>query len=176
LLVQSPTANDPQAIATYVGTVVWRLETVSTGPGQPVALAVRAEFNVPDAKFKGSMLFQRNADATLPASHTMELRFSADPGSPIGAVRRIDTPQLRKEDSPAGDPLSGITAPITPNYFLVGLTKGDPAQARNIDLIRTRAWFDVPMQLANGKIAKITFEKGVAGEKALNDALASWSQ
>lgn len=176
LLIQAPTPDDPKAIATYVGTVVWRLDTVSPGPGQPVALAVRAEIDVPDAKFKGSMLFQKNADATLPASHTIELRFSPGPGSPIGDVRQIDTPQLREEDSPSGESLSGIPAPITANYFLVGLTKGDPAEARNIDLIRTRAWFDVPMLLANGKIAKITFEKGVSGAKALNDALASWTK
>ena len=175
LLVQSPTASDAQAIATYVGTVVWRLDTVTQGAGQPVALAVRAEVDVPDAKFKASMLIEKNSDESLPASHTMELRFMPGPGSPIGDVKQIDTPQMRKEESPAGDALSGIPAPITTNYFLIGLTKGDPAQARNLDLIRTAGWFDVPLLLANGKVAKITFEKGASGQKALSDALASWS-
>ncbi|HVB88604.1 MAG TPA: hypothetical protein VND97_00235 [Beijerinckiaceae bacterium] len=176
LLIQAPTANDPQAIATYVGSVVWRLDTVNGGPNRPTALAVRAQINVPDAKFKGSMLFEKNTDPTLPASHTMEFRFTPGPGSPIGDVKQIDTPQMRKEDSPSGEPLAGIPAPITVNYFLVGLTSGDPVESHNLDLIRKRAWIDVPLLLTNGKVAKITFEKGVSGEKALNDALASWSK
>jgi hypothetical protein len=175
LLVQAPTATDPQAISTYVGTVVWSLDTINQGPGKPPTLAVRAEINVPQAKFKASMLLEKNDDDSLPASHTMELRFMPDPGGVVGEVKQIDTPQMRKEESPAGDALAGIPTPITTNYFLVGLAKGNGAQSHNIDLMRQAGWFDVPMLLNNGKIAKITFEKGVAGQKALDDAFAAWS-
>ncbi len=41
-------------------------------------------------------------------------------------------------------------------------------------MIRSLNWFDLPMSLANGRVAKVTFEKGPAGEKILNDVLAEW--
>jgi len=59
------------------------------------------------------------------------------------------------------------------NSFLIGLSRGD-GEASNLDLLRSREWFDIPMVLANGHIAKLTFEKGPAGRSALDDAIGSW--
>ena len=67
-----------------------------------------------------------------------------------------------------------MPAPILRNYFLVGLTRGDMAVGRNVDLIRNRGWFDVPMLLTDQRIAKITFEKGSAGERIINEAFDTW--
>jgi len=154
---------------------VWRRENVNHGQDQPLSLAVRADIDLPEAKLKATMIFQKNTDATLPASHTIEVRFMPADGSPIPPVKQIDVPQMRKEGTPAGDPLSGVPAPITQNYFpLVGLTQGDAAAARNVDLIKSRQWFDIPMLLSDNKIAKITFEKGDPGDRAIADALAAW--
>jgi hypothetical protein len=172
LLVQAP--DQPQQVKTYVGTVVWRRENVNHQQDQPLSEEVRADIDVPEAKLKVTMIFQKNTDATLPASHTIELRFMPADGSPIAAVKQIDVPQMRKEDTPTGDPLAGVPAPITQNYFLVGLTQGDAAVARNIDLIKSRQWFDVPMLLDDNKIAKITFEKGDPGDRAITDAFNDW--
>ena len=159
---------------TYVGTVVWRRENVNHGQDQPLSLAVRADIDLPEAKLKATMIFQKNTDATLPASHTIEVRFMPADGSPIPGVKQIDVPQMRNEDAPAGDPLTGVPAPITQNYFLIGLTQGDAAVARNIDLIKSRQWFDIPLLLSDNKVAKITFEKGDPGDRAIDDALAAW--
>jgi hypothetical protein len=63
--------------------------------------------------------------------------------------------------------------PVTDNSFLIGLSRGE-GEASNIDLLRSREWFDIPMVLANGHIAKLTFEKGASGRNALDDAMASW--
>jgi hypothetical protein len=172
LLVQAP--DQPQKVMTYVGTVVWRRENVNHGQDQPLSLAVRADIDLPEAKLKATMIFQKNTDPTLPASHTVEVRFTLADGSPIPGVKQIDVPQLRKEDAPAGDPLTGVPAPITQNYFLIGLTQGDAAVTRNIDLIKSRQWFDIPLLLSDDKVAKLTFEKGDPGDRAINDALAAW--
>lgn len=172
LLVEAP--DQPQQVKTYVGTVVWRRENVNHGQDQTLSLAVRADIELPEAKLKATIIFQKNTDATLPASHTIEVRFMPEDGSLIPGVKQIDVPQLRKQDSPAGDPLTGVPAPITQNYFLVGLTQGDAAAARNIDLIKSRQWFDIPMLLTDNKIAKMTFEKGDPGDRALNEAFAAW--
>jgi hypothetical protein len=172
LLVDAP--DDPQRVRTFVGNVVWRLDNVSRGTGQPLAVGVRAEIDLPEARMRAVMLIQKNTDETLPASHTMELRFMPTEGGPIPGVQQISTPQLRKDDTPAGDPLAGVPAPIMRNFFLIGLTRGDLATSRNIDLIRSRGWFDVPMLLSDQRIAKITFEKGAAGERIINEAFDAW--
>ena len=171
LLVEAP--DQPQKMKTYVGTVVWRRENVNHGQDQPLSLAVRADIELPEAKLKVTVILQKNTDPTLPASHTIEVRFMPADGSPIPGVKQIDVPQLRKQDAPSGDSLAGVPAPITQNYFLVGLTQGDAAAARNIDLIRSRQWIDIPLLLSDNKVAKMTFEKGDPGDRAINDALAA---
>jgi hypothetical protein len=80
---------------------------------------------------------------------------------------------MRREGTPTEESLKGITVPIMVNSFLIELARGD-AEASNLDLLRSREWLDVPMVLANGHIAKLAFEKGPSGQRALDDAMASW--
>ncbi len=172
LLLDAP--DDPDRVKTFVGNVIWRLDNVSRGPGQPLAVGVRAEIDLPDAKLKAVMLIQKNTDATLPASHTIELRFIPADGGSVPGVAQIQTPQMRREDVAMGDSLVGVPAPILRNYFLIGLTRGASAESRNVDMMRNRGWFDVPMLLSDQRIAKITFEKGSAGERIINEAFDAW--
>ena len=165
--------NEKSKVKTFLGTVVWRVDNVSTGPDQPLSSAVRAEIDVPEEKLQVAMTIQKNFDGTLPASHTMNLLFAVPQDSPLGNVKQISVVQMRREDSATGESLKGITVPVMENSFLVGLTRGD-AEASNLDLLRSRQWLDVPMVLANGHIAKLTFEKGPSGQRALDDAMASW--
>jgi hypothetical protein len=79
---------------------------------------------------------------------------------------------MRRDDAPKGTPLQGLPVDISPNVFLIGLASS--AEQQNIEMIRTLNWFDLPMSLANGRIAKVTFEKGSAGDKILNEVLAEW--
>jgi hypothetical protein len=172
LLVEAP--EEENKVKTYIGSVVWRLENVGRDAGQPISTAVRADIDIPDAKLKVALTFQKNLDPALPASHTFSIRFTPLAGSPIGDVQQIDSPQMRRDETPSGDPLSAVPVPIMDNNFLVGLARGD-FENRNIDLIKTRAWIDVPMLLKNKRVAKLTLEKGVTGDRAINDALATWA-
>jgi hypothetical protein len=172
LLVEAP--EEESKVKTYIGSVVWRLENVSRDSGQPLSNAVRADVDIPDAKLKVALTFQKNLDAALPASHTISIRFTPLAGSPIGDIQQIDSPQMRRDEAPSGDPLSAVPVPIMDNNFLVGLARGD-FETRNIDLIKSRAWIDIPMLLKSKRVAKITLEKGVTGERAINDALAAWA-
>ncbi|MEA2759689.1 MAG: hypothetical protein QOH65_2302 [Methylobacteriaceae bacterium] len=172
LLIEAP--EEESKVKTYIGSVVWRLENVSRDSGQPLSNAVRADVDIPDAKLKVLLTFQKNLDAALPASHTISIRFTPLAGSPLGDVQQIDSPQMRRDEAPSGDPLSAVPVPIMDNNFLVGLARGD-FETRNIDLIKTRTWIDVPMLLKSKRVAKLTLEKGVTGERAINDALAAWA-
>ena len=171
LLIEAP--EEPSKIKTSLGTVVWRVDNVSNGPDEPLSTAVRADVDIPDEGLRADMTIQKNFDAILPASHTMKLRFFVRPDSPLANIKQISVLQMRREDTPTGEPLKGITVPVTENSFLIGLSRGD-GEAFNLDLLRSREWFDVPMVLANGHIAKLTFEKGPSGRRAIDDAMASW--
>ncbi len=172
LLVQAPEAQSK--VKTYVGTVIWRLENVSNDSGQP-GTAVRADIDVPEDKLKASMEIQKNSDPSLSASHTITIVFTIATDSPTGGIKQISVPQLRNEDNPNGQPLQGSLVPIMQNSFLVGLNRGS-AEPTNIGLIKEREWFDIPILLANGRVAKLTFEKNASGDRAINDALASWQE
>jgi hypothetical protein len=171
LLVQAP--EEKTKVKTYFGTVIWRLDNVSNGPGEPVGTAIHANIDIPEDKFQASMTLQKNLDASLSASHTMTIVFTVQPSTPTGAIKQIGVPQMRKEDSATGESLLGLPVPIMENSFLIGLAKGNP-EAANIELLKTRQWIDVPMLLSDGRIAKLTFEKGVAGIRAMEDAITSW--
>ncbi len=171
LLVEAP--QEQSKVKTYVGTVIWKLQNVSNGPGQPLATAVHADIDVPDDKLKVSIDIQKNTDPSLSASHTMTVVFNVAPDSATGGIKEISLPQMRGEDSPSGEPLKGIVVPIMDNSFLVGLSRGD-AESGNTDLLKKLAWIDIPIMLDNGRIAKLTFEKNTSGTRAIDDAFASW--
>ncbi|HXN88126.1 MAG TPA: hypothetical protein VN890_02030 [Methylocella sp.] len=173
LLVEAP--EEKSKVKTFLGTVVWRVDNVSIGPDEPLSSAVRAEIDIPEEKLQVAMTIQKNFDGTLPASHTLKLRFAVPQDSLLGNIKQISVLQMRREDSATGESLKGITVPVMENSFLVGLARGD-AEVSNLDLLRSREWLDVPMVLANGHIAKLTFEKGPSGQRALDDAMASWQR
>ena len=155
-----------------VGTAVWSV--VPAPPGQPAAIGVKAEIDVPDLKLHASMIMRKNFDASLPASHTIDLRVTFDPGSPIKGIKDIALPLMRRDDPPAADALTGVRVKISDNYFLIGLNREAADVTHNIQEIAERGWFDFPMQLDDDRIAKLTFEKGADGEKIVAQALAAW--
>ncbi len=172
LLVDAP--DDPQRVRTYVGTVVWHLDSVSPGGGQPLASAVKADIDIPEAKLKVTMLMQKNPEPQLPASHTIEFHFLPQSGNTLGPVKQVNVPEMRRDDdAPTGDALAGVPVAITDDYFLVGLTRG-AAEAQNTRLMSERNWFDMSVLFTSGKLGKLTFEKGAAGQRVLEDALKAW--
>ena len=174
LLLQIP--GDPKAHQDFVGTVVWRTDSISPGPGQPVQPAVRADIDIPEAKLKASVVFQNNTNEAFSASHTLQVRFTLAPGNPAGGFKAIGMPEMREEGADGGTALGGAPQPIKENFFLIALAQGPAIVARNQELIRTRAWLDMPLLSTDGRLAKIAIEKGPAGERMINDAFAAWKK
>ncbi len=170
ILLQAP--SEPGGVKTYIGTVVWRRNSANRGPNQQLASAVRADIDIPDARFKISMTMEKNYEAALSVSHTFTIRFEPGADSPIGDVKAINMPEMRRDDAPKGSALQGLPVDIAPNVFLVGLASA--AEAQNMELLRSVNWFDLPMSLAAGRVAKVTFEKGAGGDRILSDVLAEW--
>jgi len=172
LLIEAP--EEPEKFKTYLGNVAWRLESVGRGQGQDLSQTIRIEADINQANLKLLVLIQKNLDPALPASHTLSMRFSPLQNSIVSDVAEIDLPVTRNETSSEIDPLVGVIAKITQNMFLIGLNNDPVMRTRNLEFLKARSWLDIPMRLSDGRMAKITFEKGIAGERVIADALAAW--
>jgi hypothetical protein len=160
----------------YVGTVVWRTEPIKGGTGQPADISVRADIEIPDRKFKMTMSFRRNTDTSLPASHTAELTFILPPDFAGGGVSNVPGILMKSNEQARGTPLAGLAVKVTDGFFLVGLSNVDTDRTRNVQLLKERSWFDVPLVYVNQRRAIIAIEKGPPGERAFNDAFAAWGE
>jgi hypothetical protein len=167
--------SDPKG-KQYVGSVIWRTEPVKPGAGQQPDLAVRADIEIPDRKFKMTMSFRRNTDTSLPASHTAELTFILPPDFSGGGVSNVPGILMKSNEQARGTPLAGLAVKVTDGFFLVGLSNVDADRQRNLQLLKERSWFDVPLVYVNQRRAIIAIEKGAPGERAFNDAFAAWGE
>src|SRR6185437_805801 len=167
--------SDPKG-KQYVGSVVWRTEPIKATGNQKPDIAVRADIDIPDRKFKMTMSFRRNTDASLPASHTAELTFILPPDFSGGGVSNVPGILMKSNEQARGTPLAGLAVKVTDGFFLVGLSNVDADRARNIQLLKERSWFDVPLVYANQRRAIIAIEKGAPGERAFNEAFAQWGE
>ena len=159
----------------YVGTVIWRTEQVK-GAGNATDLAVRADIDIPERKFKMTLTIRRNSDASLPASHTAELTFVLPPDFQGGSVANVPGVLMKSNEQARGTPLAGLAVKVTEGFFLVGLSNAEADRARNIQLLKERSWFDVPLVYTIQRRAIVAIEKGAPGERAFNEAFSAWGQ
>ncbi len=167
--------SDPKG-KQYVGSVIWRTEPIKASGNQKPDIAVRADIEIPDRKFKMTMSFRRNTDSSLPASHTAELTFILPQDFSGGGVGNVPGILMKSNEQARGTPLAGLAVKVTDGFFLVGLSNVDSDRARNLQLLKERSWFDVPLVYVNQRRAIIAIEKGPPGERAFNDAFALWGE
>jgi Caspase domain/TPR repeat len=166
--------SDPKG-RQYVGSVVWRTEQVRAFKGE-ADIAVRADIEIPDRKFRMRISFRRNTDPSLPASHTAELTFILPPDFAGGGVNNVPGILMKSNEQARGTPLAGLAVKVTEGFFLVGLSNVEVDRTRNLELLKGRAWLDVPLVYRNQRRAIIAIEKGAPGDSAFADAFAAWGQ
>jgi hypothetical protein len=160
----------------YVGSAIWRTETVSPGPGLAPELAVKANIEIPDRGITMMFSMVRNTDPKLPASHTIDIRFNLPPNFSGGGIANVPGILMKQAEQTRGVPLAGIAVKVTDNVFLIGLSSVESDVERNTQLLKERAWFDIPIVYANGSRAILAMEKGTPGERAFNDAFTVWGR
>ena len=165
-------ADNPEKPVVSLGSTVWSL--IPAAPGQPATVAVKAEADIPDLKMHATMTLRKNTDPTLQATHTIDLKFSFAEGAPITGFKDVGLPQMRMEDSTAAEALTSVKVKISDTYFLIALAKSDADTARNLDLMKTRSWFDFPLLLNDDRIAKVVFQKSPEGQAMLEKAFEAW--
>jgi hypothetical protein len=160
----------------FVGSAIWRTETVSPGPGRSPELAVRADIEIPERKISMTWSLRRNTDQSLPASHTVEVMFKLPADFSSGSISNVPGILMKQTEQTRGVPLAGLAVKVTNGFFLIGLSSVDTDRERNIQLLKERAWFDIPVVYTNNRRAILALEKGSPGERAFADAFKAWGQ
>lgn len=174
LYEQDPSVPDGKR---YFGSALWRMETISPGPGLLPELAIRADIEVPERRFAMTMSIRRNADPALSASsHTIEIIFNLPADFPSGGVANVPGLMMKEQEEARGAPLAGLAVKVTSGFFLIGLSAVESDLQRNMQLLQERSWFDIPVVYNDGRRAILAVEKGNPGERVFKDAFASWSK
>jgi hypothetical protein len=159
----------------YVGTAIWRTETVSPGPGQAPDAVIRANIEIPDRQMKVTWSLRRNTDKSLPASHLVDFLFSLPADFPHSGVSNIPGLLMKQAEQTRGVPLAGLSVKVTTGYFLIGLSSVESDLQRNVQLLKERLWFDIPIVYTDGRRAILAVEKGSPGETAFAEAFNAWT-
>jgi hypothetical protein len=176
ILYEADPAN-PQGPGTRLfGSVIWRTETVSPGPGLAPELVVRATIEIPDRRMTVTWTLRRNTDKNLPASHTIEIVFNLPADFPGGGVANVPGVMMKQAEQARGTPLAGMAVKVTNGFFLIGLSADDSNKQRNVQLLKDQEWFDIPIVYSNDNRAILAVEKGQPGDRAFADAFAAWAK
>jgi len=160
----------------YVGSVIWRTDTVSPGAGQAPELAVHADVELPERRITMTWSLRRNTDQNLPASHTIEIMFNLPADFPGGGIANVPGILMKQSEQARGTPLAGLAVKVTNGFFLIGLSAAEADVQRNVQLLKERPWFDIPVVYTNGGRAILAMEKGPPGDRAFADAFAAWEK
>jgi hypothetical protein len=161
----------------FVGTAIWRTEMVTPGPGAPPDMAVRADIEIPERRITMTFLIRRDLNQVQQAtSHTIEVTFNLPADFPFGGISNVPGVLMKQAEQTRGSPLGGAAAKVTSGYFLIGLSAVEGDMQRNLQLLKERGWFDIPIVYNNGRRAILAIEKGTPGERAFDEAFRAWGQ
>src|SRR4029077_8380237 len=130
----------------FVGTAVWRTEMVSAGPGAAPDMAVRADIEIPERRITMTFLIRRDINQVQQApSHTIEITFNLPADFPFGGISNVPGVLMKQAEQTRGAPLAGLAVKVTSGFFLVGLSAVEGDMQRNLQLLKERGWFDIPI-------------------------------
>ncbi|MCF6344607.1 MAG: hypothetical protein L3J15_08060 [Devosiaceae bacterium] len=153
----------------FSGSVSWSRSVDELGSPTLIAKA-----NIPARNLGVELLIRRNSDASLPASHLMEVNFIASETFAGGSVEGLPGILLKNEELVQGTPLIGASARIVSNSFLFALSAAGQDIATNINLLENRKWMDLALVYSNGRRAIITLEKDEAAQKMFSEVIKAW--
>ncbi len=138
-------------------------------------MTVIAEVTIPERRLNMTLAMRRNLDATLPASHTIDISFSLPPDSSTGGVSDSVGVMMKPDEEAPGQRLAGTRVKVRDGFFIFGLSALDIDVRHNMDVLQNRPWLGFPIRYQNGSRALLTIEKGDTGGKVLTEAFARWA-
>jgi hypothetical protein len=157
------------------GSVCWRAYRMQTA-GQPDEIVVHADVAIPDLGMNMTMDIRRNTDRSLSASHVVEMTFELPRGVAGGEVSNAPGIMMKFSEPAKGEPLMALSVKVAKGRFLVGLSNVEHERARNLQFLKERSWFDIPMVYADQRRAVLAIGKGLRGEQVFHAAMLAWEQ
>jgi hypothetical protein len=159
----------------FIGSAIWRAETITPSAEQAPALAVRCDVEIPERRLSMTMVIRRNNDQALPpASHTVGIMFNVPADFPFGGINNVLGMLTKQGETTRGTPLNGVAVKVSSNFFLLGLSAAEAEAQRNLELLKGQPWFGIPVVYGNGRHAIVAVEKGASGERAFAEAFKAW--
>lgn len=157
------------------GNVVWSVVNEPPADGQQPEPAIRAVADVPEENIRLTLTIRRNTDATLPASHVIELMFDTPPDFPGGSIANVQRLALKPTEQARGEPLTGVAGKISDGFFIIALNNLSEAVTANLNLLSREQWIDIPIAYATGRRALMSIEKGIPGDRVFKQAIDAWA-
>jgi hypothetical protein len=95
---------------------------------------------------------------------------------PSGGISNVPGILMKQAEQTRGTPLAGLAVKVTPGFYLIGLSNAETDKDRNLQLLKERGWFDIPVVYNNNRRAILALEKGTPGERVFADAFKAWKQ
>jgi hypothetical protein len=159
----------------HAGSVCWSLDLIKAA-GQPDKVVVHADIDIPDLAMKVAMDFSQNTDRPAAASHFVAMTFEQPPDVAGGEVANVPGMMLKHSEQARGTPFAALAIKTAKGSFLVGLSNRDDERRRNLQLLKERSWFDIPMVYASKRRGILAVEKGSRGEQVFREAMAHWER
>jgi hypothetical protein len=167
LLLEASDNNTTGAVP-FFGDVEWTLGTDELGQ-----LTLVGKAHIPGRGLTADLLIRKNLNAKLPASHLIEIGFDLPPGFVGGSIAGIPGVLPKNQELGRGEPLTGVSARIEDNSFVIALSNRKSERVANLKLLSS-PWIDVALIYGSGRRAILTFEKDERAEKLFAEAINAW--
>jgi hypothetical protein len=158
------------------GRATWGTRTQPNGPDGKPDTVLTLEAEIPEPHLAVSMVLSRNTEVGAGMSHLLEMRFAKPQELPYGGIVKIANIAAKSSETEAGDALAGTSVDIAPGQFMFGLLGLPEIVRQNIQRLRSKGWLAINILFADGSTYTLAIEKGAAGERAIDEALAKWGQ
>ena len=108
--------------------------------------------------------------------YTIEIMIKLPPDFQSGGVLNIPGIWMKQAEETQGTALAGLAIKVTTGYFLIGLSATPAERDRNVQLLKDRPWFEMPIVYTNNRRAILAVEKGTPGDNAFKQAFAVWEK
>ncbi len=158
----------------HSGQVQWSLVQEAPAEGQPPEPAIRGVVQIPDRNLTMTMTIRRNGDATLPASHVIEMMFTVPQDFAGGEIASVQRLALKPTEQDRGRPLIGVAGKISDGFFWIALNDLQQAVDDNLGLLANEQWVDIPIAYETGQRALLSIAKGSEGATVFREAITAW--
>jgi hypothetical protein len=158
----------------FTGSAVWRTDSVPSGTNEPPDIVVRGDIEIPDRKMSVAWMLRHDLGGV--AGHTIEMLFMLPPDFPDGDILKVPGIWMKSTENATGIPVVGFTNKVSAGYFLIGLSAAPGEQARDVQILKDRPWFEMPIVYTNNRRAILAVNKGISGDNAFKQAFAVWEK